>query len=923
MNPNHTFYIDRHPGSISLDGEWRFCWNDAATDAPEALGFDYTSNLPASGYRCLEQAGILPDPYFGTNSRLYNWPDKKIWYFRRSFTLPDIAGRDVYLCFEGICYTCRVWLNGEEIVSHEGMFGGPITEISAWAKPGENELVVEVTPPAPDAALSREHDARAHAEIVPWNIRRDASTSNGDFIVFGIWRTVRIEILPKYHLSRPHLYTVSLDGNTAQLHLEAEIADPQVKELDVVSGDAGSWSSYSFAYSDNADIRPTGKKLDVAVTLTEKSTGDLAYASRETVDIQDKFYVVRNEKYRECQFFEKELVIENPRLWWPNGLGAAHLYTVTLELFDEDGTTLDVLSFDTGIRTLTYERSAGPRLRQRWDNWQYVINGRKFFVRGMNWMPIDFLFDCRPEDYRWTLELAKNMGIQLIRVWSGGGMPEDDLFYSLCDEYGMLVMQDSFIANCLSDKWNREVLQAQVCRNLYRIRNHPSLASHTGGNEINPYAQGNDAAMWVIAREIEDLDPSRKFYNTSPDKGSAHIYRDMEPVWYRKNYGALPFIGESGIHSFPNAKSLRQLMSPEEYNRRLSDIYTEAFKTENPELCNHFTEFIPARIPRMMSRASIINNTRGIDLSDLCEATQMASHEFYQIMANALQENYPASTGLLPWVFKRPWTTVAVQMVDGMGDPIAPYYALKNAYAPLVAEVALRELCFAPGETFTPDLRLLVGDVTAHTGLTVTLELYDPELKLVRTECFTCDVTAGETSLRFDCQPFTIPAEWAENFFFLRASVKNAAGILLQQSFYHPKVLSRFADEASREEFRAKPQNNIDFVEGPWLKPQIAAHRGAMTLTLLEKSVRTDGAERRLHMKAEIANAGDVPLFPVKLDALEDRTLTMASDNYFVLAPGTSRVIETEIRLCAGAADTVTLALTAWNADECRVAVTM
>jgi len=91
----------------------------------------------------------------------------------------------------------------------------------------------------------------------------------------------------------------------------------------------------------------------------------------------------------------------------------------------------------------------------------------------------------------------------------------------------------------------------------------------------------------------------------------------------------------------------------------------------------------------------------------------------------------------------------------------------------------------------------------------------------------------------------------------------------------------------------------------------------------MEKSLRMVESERRLHVKACIANTGDVPLFPVKLDVLEDRTLTVTSDNYFVLTPGSSREIEAEIRLCEGAPDTLTLALTAWNADECRVAVTL
>ena len=916
MNAYHTFHIDKRSDSLSLDGTWSFCWNDGAADAPDALSYDHSASLPASAYRCLEQAGILPDPYFGTNSKKYEWTDKKIWYFRRCFSLADTEDKDVYLCFDGVGYACRVWLNGTLIVTHEGMFGGPVSEISEWVKPGENDLIVEVTPPAPDHTYDSSHpDERFRSQIVPWNIRRDANTSNGDFIVFGIWRSVRVEVLPKTHISRPYLYTKSLNNGAAQLHLEVEIADPQIKELDVVSCDTGAWSSYSFAYSEGVDARPTGKTVDIAVTLTEKSTGNLAYSRRETVEILDKRYITSYPKYYECQFFESDFEIENPRLWWPNGMGSPELYRVTLELFDEDGALLDIISFDTGIRTVEYRRSAGHRMRQRWDSWMYSVNGREFFVKGMNWAPVDFLYDITDEDYRWALELAKNEGLQLIRVWSGGGMPEDDRFYSLCDEFGMMVMQDSFIANGLTDKWDRQILQAQVCRNLYRIRNHPSLISHTGGNEINPYALNNDAAMWVISREIHDLDPSRKFYNTTPEKGSAHIYQDMEPVWYRKKYAQLPFIGESGIHSFPNAKSLRQLMSPDEYNRRLSDIYSEEFKIKNPELHNHISEFNPSRIPRMMSRATAITNTRGIDLASLCEATHVASYEFYQIMANSMRENYPISCGMLPWVFKRPWTTAAIQMVDGLGDPILPYYAIKNAYAPLCAEIALREICYYPGETFTPDLRLLCDSPEGYSGVTVRLELFDPGLNLIRSESFSCGIDRDKGQLRFDCSPITIPEEWAEKFFFLRASAENASG-MIHQSFYWPKVLTRLSDETYRREYREHAHSNIDFDKGPWLKPQISAVPGEMTMTVTETAVRRTGDERRLHVKARIGNTGGVPLFPVTLNAEEDRTLTMASDSCFVMPAGDVRDIELEIRLRDADTDIVTVTASAWNAGR-------
>ena len=77
------------------------------------------------------------------------WTDKKIWYFTRSFSLPDLTDKNILLCFEGVSYRCRVWVNGQLVTQHEGMFGGPVTDISAYVSQGENNLVVEVTPPRP------------------------------------------------------------------------------------------------------------------------------------------------------------------------------------------------------------------------------------------------------------------------------------------------------------------------------------------------------------------------------------------------------------------------------------------------------------------------------------------------------------------------------------------------------------------------------------------------------------------------------------------------------------------------------------------------------------------------------------------------------------------------------------------------------
>ena len=926
MNANTPFYIDHHTSEQMLDGEWQFTYVDEACDEPWALAYAHSTRLPASAYRCLERAGILPDPYFGTNSKLYEWVDEKTWYFKRSFTLGDTAEKDVFLCFDGVGYFCRVWLNGQLLCSHEGMFGGPVLEVSQYVTNGENELCVEVTPPSRGHGCYPKNlpeDSHRPYEIVPWNICRDNETSNGDFIVFGIWRSVRLEIVPKTHISRPHLFTKSIDGDRAQLRLSVEIADPQINELDnMLNNSTEFYITHNNVYQERLTAVPTGRELRVKTVIVEKSTEKLAYSSEETVQILDKKYVCAKSKYRECQFFEMDIEIKDPLIWWPNQLGEANLYAVTLELYEDD-TLLDMLTFNTGIRTIEYIPSSGFRHRTRWEAFHFVINGRPIFLKGMNWQPLDFLYDASTEDYRWALDLIKNQGVQLLRVWSGGGMPEDDRFYNLCDELGIMVMQDNFIANQFSDKWDRRVLQSQVCQNIYRIRNHPSLALHTGGNELNPYAMNNDAAMWVISREIADLDPSRKFWRTSPDKGSAHIYCDMEPTWYRKIYDQVPFIGESGIHSFPNSKSLRQQISPEEYNKPLSNIFSEEFAQLNPELRNHFSEFNPARIPRMMSRASMINNVRGISLSDLCEATQMASCDFYQIMIQSMRENYPINCGIMPWCFKRPWTTTAIQLVDGLGEPIAPYYYVKNAYAPLSVHLALNEVTYAPCEEIVPDIRLICDDTVGYSGLTVGCEIYSPQLERVYCEEFVCDITPEEYQKSFACKAFSLPENYTEKYFFLRAFAKNEAGTV-HQSIYWCKVLSRLADEDLFAKYRNAPQQNIDFENGPWLKVQICAlPKNDCSLTLLESSTRIEGTERRVHLKIKVENNGSDPIFPVKLEVLEDKTLAYADDNHFFLPADTCRELSFEIRVKDKNLGAVTLELSAWNTETQSVRVVL
>lgn len=918
MKLHQTYYIEPRKGAahMELSGEWDYAYTEEATDTPEGIEWNLKTQIPSSVYWSLYHSDVLPHPYEGCNSKLYRWVDQKVWYYRKQFVFPmDACLENAYLCCDGAAYYTRIWVNGKLLGEHDGMFGGPIVEISSLLLgDGDNEIIIEV-----QACNFGVEDWDCYnsqnTQIVPWNFARDNHTSNGDFIVVGLWRGVRIELLPKLHISRPYLITESIMEGKAQLHLQCEVTDGTINELECKPNDLGAWSDYAFAYSTGNSGIKQDLTVQIVTTLVDRDSGEAVYRSSDDFTLYDYERSGIDPRFYESQFFNKTFEIGDPKLWYPTHMGDSHLYLCRIELI-KNGITYDMHEFDYGIRTIALERSAGEQYRTRWGEFQFIVNGQRIFLKGMNWMPVDFLLNCRREDYRWTLELVKNAGIQLVRVWSGGGFYENDDFYELCDEMGIMVWQDSFIANNNTQNWPQDILQSQLSINLYRIRNHPSLAIHCGGNEFNPYSFENAASMAVIQREISDLDPARPFFRTTPDKGSAHIYRDMEPTWYRNCYRQLPFVGESGMHSFPNYKSLRQLISKEEAEQSLSNIFISEFKVSHPELLNHFTEYNPERVPRMLARASSIQDVHNISLPDLVEATQISSCEFYQIMTQAMRENYPITTGLMPWVFRRAWTTVAIQLVDGMGDPIAPYYYLKNAYQPMHVMVALTHLTYAPGEEVSLPIIIINENKCAIPSAKLELQVLSPSMQVVYTDKQTIMVME-EYQQTYTVPKFKIPGDWKDQFFLIHVALMQD-NETLTQSVYWPKALELIKDQAELEKYRSSPQPNFIFDKGPWLKQQI---QQAMPATLVCSVQAVNQCGERVSVTVDIENTSEQYTFPVNIDVIEDRTVSYASDNYFLMSPYEKRSLELEIRNKNPELSSMHIEITAWNANSCQVEV--
>jgi beta-mannosidase len=135
-------------------------------------------------------------------------------------------------------------------------------------------------------------------------------------------------------------------------------------------------------------------------------------------------------------FIRMRIPIKNPLLWWPNGLGEQNLYKVEAKLqIGKDA--MEYPAFDYGIRFVGLDTN---------DKFAVVINGKKVFCKGANWIPADAIYArVSDERYEQLVREARDANFNMLRVW-GGGWYERDAFYRACDRHGIMLWHDFMFA---------------------------------------------------------------------------------------------------------------------------------------------------------------------------------------------------------------------------------------------------------------------------------------------------------------------------------------------------------------------------------------------------------------------------------------------------------------------------------------------
>ena len=355
------------------------------------------------------------------------------------------------------------------------------------------------------------------------------------------------------------------------------------------------------------------------------------------------------------------------------------------------------------------------------------------------------------------------------------------------------------------------------------------------------------------------LDPAKPFIPTSPmntlgpgEPLESDIHGGWQfagPVEHYKAYNHMKpaFHSEFGAEGYANWENVPRFIQDAELWPPLKD---------KNEIWSHKGDWW-ANYPRLVELFGEVT-----DLKTLFRLSQFTQWEGLRYIVESGRRRKYACGGTIPWQFNEPWPNLScTNSVDYYTIPKQAYYAVQNAYAPVLVSAKYDKLGWKPGETFSAELWVTNSGKGMPGG--VEYLIADLHGKPLLSGQFSPDIPENGTR-RAGLIEWTVP-EGFEQIFLLHIRAVDEAGELLAENIY-------FFSSAREPIF-------------------------APLLHLPKTNLRVLGSEQvkgqeDTHLYISLLNEGDAYAVFVRALPEDNRTEVYFKSNYVMIAPGARITIE-------------------------------
>jgi hypothetical protein len=787
--------------------------SEISTSQYKSKVYWFPVSVPSTVLTGLVANKIYSDPYSGLNNMLipdasdefnkkysleqFSYlpnnpnPFKNPYWYRTTFNVPvSDQGRCFQLIFKGINYRAAVWLNGKQIADSTemaGMFAEYSLDVSKQIKAGsDNVLAVKIYPldypglPATEQlkALGDFFENGGPTGDIGKNVTMLCSIG-WDWIPpvrdrnMGIW-------LPAY---------LRTSGGVT-------IGDPKVvTSIPDLPDTTKAKISLNLRLVNHNKIDENGK-LKVIIAPENFKGKTLEFSKNVSVTKNSPATIELNGENT------KELNIQNPVLWWPNGYGKPNLYRIRLQYSDNTGISDDT-SFVFGIRTVSTKAVNVNGFYRR----DFYVNEKRVHLTGGAWVP-DMMLNKDSVRYDYEMHLCRNSNINLVRIWGGGVTPCDE-FFEAADRYGLLVWSDFWITGDTQGEfkglpdWPLEgnIFIRNVKSTILRIRNHPSLLVWTGGNEGHARKE-----LYESMREsIIALDGTRPFIPSSsgfaklppgwngawPDNLPSGVYSGGPYTWqdpriyYAKATAGRDWVfkDETGIPSQPPYNIMSKIIPDLTWDNKLPFPLNNSWGYHDACTGNGRYDLYYKEMVKRYGEPS--------SMEDFCNKMQLMNAVGYQGIFEAAGYKLNDIGGVLLWKVNSAFPSVVWQVYDWFLMPNAGYYFMQNACEPVHIQLN------------PSNLKVLSINRTYHTipGLIAQVDIFGMDSRSIFHE--EKNVILSNTEVK-ETADLSSALKGASGVNFVVLNLKNNTGKIISHNAYW---LSNDGDYKSLQELQ---KTNLD-----------------------------------------------------------------------------------------------------------------